>query len=137
MYTINFWPILVSSILAFGISALWYSPIIFGREWLALSKITDADVKEMQARGIWKLYVVQLIATIVSFAIMAFILVSVQARGGSNGAFIGFLIWLGFVATEALDGLLWEKKSFKLVLIQTVVSLINLVIGGAIIGAWK
>lgn len=137
MHTINFWPILIASAVAFGLSALWYSPFLFGREWANLAKVTDSDVAEAKARGVWKLYIVQFIATLVSFFVLAFIIASTSSTGGANGAFLGFLFWLGFVATTALGGMLWEKRSFKLTVIDSVSALLNMVVGGAIIGAWR
>ena len=137
MYTINFWPILLASVVAFGLSALWYSPFLFGREWAALAKVTDSDMAEAKARGVWKLYVVQFIATLVSFFVLAFIVASTSSAGGANGTFLGLLLWLGFVATTALGGMLWEKRSFKLTVIDSVSVLLNMVVGGAIIGAWR
>ncbi|MBU6427218.1 DUF1761 family protein [Patescibacteria group bacterium] len=137
MYTINLWPILVASIVAFGIGALWYSPMLFGGEWAALTKTTDSDLAEARAGGVWKLYVTQFVVTVISFFILAFIIASTNAVGGSNGAFFGFIVWLGFTATTATSGILWEKKTFKLALIDVVSVLLNLVIGGAIIGAWR
>jgi hypothetical protein len=137
MYTINFWPILVASVVAFVISALWYSPILFGKEWMALTKMSDADMDAAKAKGVWKYYVIQFIVTLVTFAVLAFIIVSTGVRGGSNGAFMGFLVWLGFVLTADIGRLIWENKPFKLIVIQSVANLVNLVIGGAIMGMWK
>ncbi len=137
MQTINFWPILVASIVSFGVSALWYSPILFGKEWMSLVKMTDADMDAARSKGIWKLYIIQFIMTLIGFCVLAFVIASTSAQGGSNGAFMGFLVWLGFVATGAVSGLIWEKYPFKLMLIDTVSILVTLVIGGAIIGAWK
>lgn len=136
MQTINFWPILVSTIVAFGLSALWYSPILFGREWMSLTQTTNADIDRAKTSGIWRLYAVQFVATFVSFLLLAFIISATASTGGSNGAFFGFAVWVGFVATTTIGGMLWEKRTFKLTLIDTVITLINLVIGGAIIGAW-
>lgn len=136
MQEINFWPILISTIVAFGISALWYSPFLFGKEWMALTGMTDSDINEAKGKGIWKLYVIQLIVTFISFLVLAFFIASTSSTGGSNGAIFGFVVWVGFVATTAVGSLLWEKRSFKLTLIDTVIILVNLIIGGAIIGTW-
>ncbi len=138
MDTINFWPILVASIVAFIISVLWYSPILFGKEWLTLSKISDADIAAAKAKGgMWKSYLVQFISTVIVFCVTAFIVSSTNSVGGSNGAFIGFLAWFGFYFTQEASAILWERKPFKLALISTVCMLLNLVIGGAIIGGWN
>lgn len=137
MYTINFWPILVATIVSFGIGALWYSPILFGKEWMTLSKIKESDWDEAKAKGPWKAYVVQFIAIFVTYAILGFLVSATNAATATDGAFLGFLVWLGFVATDAAGALMWEKKPMKLVLINIVATLLTLVIGGAILGAWR
>ena len=137
MYTMNFWPILVASIVAFAIGALWYSPILFGKEWMALNKMSASDVDAAKAKGVWKMYVSQFVITLISYSVLGFLVVSSGMWGASNGAFLGFFLWLGFVMPIGASGLFWEKKPFKLVLINVVGTLLTLVIGGAIIGAWK
>jgi hypothetical protein len=137
MYTINFWPILVASAVSFGLSSLWYSPILFGKEWMDLLKITDRNVSEMSAGTIWLRYVIQFIITIVSFCVLAFVIAMAGVNSGSDGAFMGFLTWLGFMLPVSLSGLLWKKEPLKLVLIDVINNLVILAIGGAIIGAWR
>lgn len=137
MYTINFWPILVAAIVAFGIGALWYSPILFGKEWMSLSKITDADMKEARTKGMWISYLVQFVMALVTFCVLGFIISTSDSISASDGAFIGFLSWLGLVLPIGVSSLLWEKKPLKLVAINTISILLNLLIGGAIIGAWR
>ncbi len=136
MDTVNIWSIIVASIVAFAISALWYSPVLFGKEWMALSKIDAKDVANAKASGMTWLYVWQLVITFVTFTVMAFAIAALGANG-RDGAMIGFLAWVGFILPTGLSGLLWEKKPLKLILITTVGVLVNLVIGGAIIGAWN
>jgi hypothetical protein len=136
MYTINFWPVLVAAVVAFAIGALWYSPILFGKEWMALTKTSDSDMSA-KASGMWKSYIVHFIATIISFCVLAFIVASTSVSSASDGAFLGFFTWLGFVAPIGVSELLWERKPMKLILINTIQVLLGLIIGGAIIGAWK
>ena len=137
MNTINFWPILVASIIAFVIGAFWYSPLLFGKEWMTLVGISEKEANKMTFATTWKLYVGQFIATLVEFGVLAFILSVTNARSAADGAIIAFLIWLGFNATEGVGKLMWEKKPLKLILISSVAMLVSLVIGGVIMGAWK
>lgn len=137
MHIVNFWAILVAAVAAFAIGSIWYSPILFGKEWMTLLGMTDTDVAAARAKGgMWKLYLAQLVGTLVSFAVLGFIVAAASGVTATDGAFMGFLVWLGFGATFALGGLLWEKKPLKLIVIQSAYSLLTLVIGGAIIGVW-
>lgn len=136
MITVNFWAILVAAIVSFAIGALWYSPILFGKEWMTLSKMTAADIAAAKAKGMWKGYVIQFVVSLISFLVLGFLVSATSGMTASDGAFLGFLAWLGFSATEAAGRVLWERKPMKLVLINSVCVLLSLVIGGAIIGAW-
>jgi hypothetical protein len=135
MTDINFWPILVASIVAFVVSAFWYSPILFGKEWMKLTDMQEPD--ESAKKGVWKLYLGQLVVTIVMFAVLGFMITSTGSRTAGDGAFLAFLIWLGFSATTAVGGMFWQKTPLKLVLIMELANLVTWVIGGAIIGAWR
>jgi hypothetical protein len=137
MYTINFWPILVAAVVSFGIGALWYSPVLFGKEWMSLTKMSAADMESAKARGMWKAYVAQFVAILVTFLVLGFLTTATNTMTSGDGAFLAFIVWLGFVATDAVSALLWERKPFKLVLISSIGTLVSLVIGGAIIGAWR
>lgn len=137
MYSINIWSILVATVVSFGIGALWYSPILFGKQWMALTKLTDADMAAARERGVWKSYLVHLVASFVSFSVLGFIIIAVNATTGVDGAFFGFLVWLGFTLPLHISHLLWQKTPFKLILIDTIQVLLGLVIGGAIMAAWN
>lgn len=137
MTSINIWPILVASIVAFGIGSLWYSPILFGKAWMALNNIGQEDMAAAKAGSMTKSYVVQMIATIVSFCVLGFIMAQIGNMTARDGLFLGVIAWLGLVLPNSLSGLLWKKQPFKLFLIETVNTLVTLAIGGAIIGAWR
>ncbi len=136
MNSINIWSVIVAAVVSFGIGALWYSPILFGKEWASLIGLSTKDMEGMK-QGVWKAYLVQFIVTLVSFAILAFALSATGTATASEAAFVGFLAWLGFAVPVGLSSLLWKKASFKLFLIEAICSLLTLAIGGAIIGAWN
>jgi hypothetical protein len=137
MNPINYLPILVASLVSFAISSLWYSPMLFGKEWLALRKISETEIADIQARGVWKSYLAQFIMTLITFSVLAFVVSMAETRSSSDDAFLGLLAWLGFIVPISLSSWLWKKESFTLVMIDAVNNLIVLTIGGAIIGAWK
>lgn len=137
MYTINFWPIIISAVVSFAIGALWYSPILFGKEWMNLMKIDESDIDETKNKGIWKSYLVHFITHIISLSVLAFFISLSASVDSSDGAFIGFIVWVGFVLPIGVSNLLWRKDPIKLVLIDKLQILATLIISGAIIGAWK
>lgn len=137
MTSVYFWPIVVSSIIAFAIGALWYSPVLFGKEWMALMKIKESDVDAAKGSGMTKLYVGQFVMTLVQFGVLAFLMANTASQSAGDGVFMGLVVWVGFILPIGISALSWEKRPLKLVLINTLCSLVTLMVGGAILGAWR
>ena len=137
MNSINYLPIIVASVVAFGLSSLWYSPILFGKEWMESQKLSPTDLKAIKTKNVLRSYLVQFIFTLITFSVLGFIISMTDVISGTDGAFIGLLVWLGFIIPSALSSLLWKKESLTLVLIDSINYLLILTVGGAIIGAWK
>ena len=136
MITVNFWAILVAAIVSFGIGALWYSSFLFGKEWMTLVKIGDAEITDLAKRGMWRAYIIHFVATLISLLVLGFAIVATGATNAGDGAFVGFFAWLGFIAPIGISELLWKKSSMKLVMIDSLYYIVSLVVGGAIIGSW-
>ena len=50
---------------------------------------------------------------------------------------LAFWIWLGFIVTTLLNGVLWEKRTVKLYLFNIVYHLVSLCVMALILGLWK
>jgi hypothetical protein len=136
MYIINIWAIIVAAIVSFAIGSLWYSPFMFGKEWMSLVKIGQKDIDGMKMSSMWGSYIIHFLATFVTLCVLAFAITSLGTQNAVDGAFIGFFAWLGFIAPFGISELLWRKSPVKLVLIDSINVLLSLVIGGVIIAAW-
>src|SRR4051812_29019585 len=114
MTHVHVWSIIVATIVAYVIGALWYSPVLFGKEWMRLRGISEKDITEESKRGVWKLYIVQLIVTLILFCVLGFIITATGSLSASNGLFLAFLAWLGFSLMPAIGDLMWNKTPVKL-----------------------
>ena len=139
MSTINFWPVLVASIVSIIIGSFWYSPLMFGKMWLKELNCSEEDIAKAKAKGMsgmWKSYLGQIIASLITFYVLAYFMMTTGVQSAGHGAFVGFLAWLGFTVTTSIGSVIWEKRPTKIVLINTFSSFVILVLGGLIIGAW-
>ena len=130
--TINWLALIVAVLLRMALGAVWFSPLLFLKPWLAVSGVSEAQMKE----GMPKALAVDLVGTV----IMAFVLVHAVkyagAQGVGQGAAVGFFNWLGFVAVVTLSGTIHEHRPLKLWLIANGYLLLSLLIMGAILAAW-
>src|SRR3989344_6289732 len=95
---INYLAVLVAAIAAIVIGSLWYSPILFGNIWMKLSGITKEKMeKDKKKGGMTKLYVVQIVASLVMACVLANLIALLGLTGVVGGIQIAFLVWVGFV----------------------------------------
>jgi len=129
---INWLALVVVVLVRMALGAAWFSPPLFVKPWLAASGMSEAQMKA----GMPKALTFDLVGTIV----MAFVLVHAVkyagAQGIAQGAAVGFLNWLGFVAVTTLSATLHGHRPFKLWLISNGYQLVALLIMGAILAAW-
>jgi len=133
---VNQFAVLVAAIVGMGIGALWYSPLLFGEAWMKLSGKTKADMKKAK-KAMTKTYLSGFAGMLVTSFVLAAFLNSLGASRAVEGAFVGFWLWLGFVATVMLGMILWENKPVKLYLINAVHYLVVLVVIGTILAVWS
>lgn len=131
IFNVNGWAILVAAIINMVLGGLWYSPLILGKKWLELSGVREEDLK-----GDWKAYLGGFIAALVMNYVLALFVYSMDAETILEGAFVGFLAWLGFIATTHLAKVLWEKGHLELFFLHIGIMLIILVVNGAILAVW-
>jgi len=133
---INYLAILVASIVSFIIGMLWYSPLLFGKAWIKLMNFSKEDMNKAKKKGMGKTMLLGFIATLVTAYVLSYFINVLRYSSAGDGAVLGFMIWLGFLATTLLGSVLWEGKPYALYFLNITYHLVNLVILGAILGAW-
>jgi len=135
-FEINIWAVVVSTIIYFGLGMLWYSPKLFGKSWMALQNFTEEKMAAMKSKGMAKPMIFGLIGAFITSFILAYVISISGAAVIGEGLWIGFLAWLGFVATVALGSVLWEGKPFKLYMINMGYHLVSLLIMSLVLTVW-
>ncbi len=133
---VNYIAVIVASIVSFVIGMLWYSPFLFGNLLMKASGINKKDIEKSKKKGMGKKLLIAFITTIIMVYVLAYLLDILNYNDAVSGGLVGFLIWLGFMATIGLGRILWEGKTFSFYLINTLHELVSLVVIGAILGAW-
>lgn len=133
---INLLAILVAAIANMVLGFFWYSPILFGKKWMAAFGKTESELKEMK-KGVGKSYALTLIGALVMAYVLAHIIRYNEATTISGGFQAGFWMWLGFVVPTSLGTLLFEKRPSTLYWITNGYYLVALIIMGAILAVWR
>lgn len=139
---VNYPAVLVTAIVGYIIGAIWYSPILFGKQWMKLSEYTNKDVDKAKKDGKMGLrYSVMFLSTLVMSYVLA-VFVDLTTGAASYGSYAlglltGFWLWLGFLATTMLSMVLWNNKPFALYPVMAAHYLVALAVRGGILAVWS
>jgi len=97
---------------------------------------SEQDVEKMKKQPMGKLYFGGFIASLVLAYVLAHVVSIFGAETWQEGAVTGFWMWLGFVATKTLGGVLWEGKKLDLYLLNVAYDLVMFLLMGAILAVW-
>ena len=134
--SINYIAVLVAAVVNMIIGALWYSPVLFGNLWMRLSGMDKKSIDKSKQKGMEKLYAAAFISTFVMAFVLAHFIDYTESSTVSDGMQAGFWIWLGFIATVSLGGVLWEKKPIKVWVLNNAYNLFGLLVMGSILAVW-
>ena len=123
--------IIVAAVVNMIIGMAWYSQYLFGNLWLKLIGKKQQELMKDASRT----YSASTVAALVTSAMLAFFTRLAQASSVMDGMRIGFLAWLGFVATSTLSAYLFEGRPMKLYIIYNTYQLVAFLAMGAILGA--
>jgi hypothetical protein len=129
---LNYLAIVVAALSTFLIGGLWYSPAVFGKAWMKENGFTEESLK---GGNMAKIFGVAFILGLISAVNLAMFMG--PENDPAMGAMWGFLAGAGWVATFVGTHYLFERRSFKLFLINAGYSIVALTIMGIILAAWK
>jgi len=124
-------PFVAAVLVRIIVGSLWYSPLLFLKEWQRLAGVSDDAMKG----GMAKAMATWILGAVVMSFVLAHAVYYAGAHGPALGAAVGFLNWLGFILVVQLDDWAAAKRPFKLVAINAGSTLVSLVIMGAILAS--
>jgi hypothetical protein len=124
--------VIAAAVVHFAIGGLWYSPLLFARAWQREAGLSDEQLRQAPMGRIFALAL--LAALVMAFNLAAFI--GTKASFGF-AVFAGLAAGLGWVAMSVGVLYLFERRSFRLWLINSGYLVVAFTAMGAILGAWR
>jgi hypothetical protein len=129
---LNWLAVIVAALATFLIGGLWYSPALFGRAWMSANNLTQEDLKGSMARIFGLSFV---LALLMSANLAAFL--ADPKTDAAWGATAGFLAGFGWVALGIATVALFERRSWKYILINGGYMTVSFTVMGLILGWWR
>jgi hypothetical protein len=133
---VNYLAVIVAAIIYYAGGAIWYSPMLFAKPWMAAVGLTEEKIKEGQ-KGAWKSYMTALVAALIISYGMARLVGYMNLETFMGGLQLGFWCWLCFVITTASTNNAFSGRPVKLLLIDSGYHLYGFLVIGVILVVWK
>lgn len=132
---VNIWAVVVSAVVAFAVGALWYSPLLFAKQWMQAHGYTPEQLVAMQKQA-RRDYAVSFVCFLLTATVMGVLVAITHMNALIAGIKLGVLCWVGFAGTIGLTSTLYSGKPLKAFYIDGGYQLVYLIIMGAILAAW-
>ena len=130
---VNYLAVLVAALANYLIATLWYA-VIFGKLWKKLTGIPDM---KPSLGSVVIIFVGSLVMSFVLLHSIVFGNAFVKTGGIHGGLLGGFFSWLGFIAPVTMTNVIYEKRPWKLWLLDNAFWLVSLLVMGAILSGWQ
>lgn len=129
---VNLWAVLVSAVILWVLGALWFSPVLFAKPWVA---IVGRKMGEQPKGVAWGM-----IASFCGDLFLAFVLAHVvmwaHVNSVGDGLHIGLLTWVGFVAAILYPQSIYEGRPAKYFMITGGYWLVGFLAIGTLLAVW-
>jgi hypothetical protein len=130
---INWLAVVAAALSTFLMGGLWYSKALFGRVWMSANHFTESDLEK---GNMGKIFGLSFVFSLLMSANLAAFLAEPKTTA-AWGAMAGFLAGFGWVALAIATIALFERRSWKYMLINGGYMTLSFTVMGLILGAWR
>ncbi|HKV25784.1 MAG TPA: DUF1761 domain-containing protein [Candidatus Acidoferrum sp.] len=129
---LNYAAVVVSAVVYWLIGGLWYA-VLFSKQYVALEHLTDEQMKA--ANPILPYIITFALNLLIAFVLAKFCLWR-NADTAAKGAWLGILLWIGFIGPITYTTYMYELRAVELFAINQCYALVGLCVMGLILGGW-
>lgn len=129
---VNYVAVVVAAVGTFILGALWYSPVLFGKAWVAAHGYGPDQIEAMR-KGAGKAYTVSLLCYLVMAWVMGVLVTRIGIDSLIGGIKLGALCWLGFAATIGLTAHMFSERKLATYVIDAGYQLAYLLLMGMVL----
>jgi Protein of unknown function (DUF1761) len=133
---INILAVVAAAMATFALGAVWYSPLLFAKQWVAAHGYTPEKLAAMR-KGAGPAYAVTFACWVVMAAALALLAHRLGVQSALGGLKLGALCWAGFAATVGLSGHVFSERRLAVFLIDAGYQLVSLLAMGVIVALWR
>ncbi len=135
MLGVNLLAVILAAVVAFVMGGIWYSPVLFGKPWMNLRGMNQADVSGTKMGG--GEILAEFVRGLIVAVVLARFVVLLGVVNWVGGVYLGLTVWIGFQATSIVGSVIHENYPWKLYAIHTGDALVKTIVMALILSLWR
>lgn len=133
---INYWAVLIVTVLSMGLGALWYSPVMFLNRWARLARI---DMDKEGEPVIIPMMVAFAVTFLTAWVLAGSVAIAWHFYGGAyfgSAVVTAVTLWAGFTAARFITHDVFEGRPSQLTVLNIAFELATILLMAIVIGLW-
>ena len=131
---VSYLAIVLACVAAILVSSIWYSPFVFGKQWMELRSAQPPGSADT-AMPAWKIPV-DLVRELVVVYVLARFVTGLRIVDWKGAVSLGLWVWLGFPVQMLVGCSLWDNKPWTLSLIHAGDWLMKMLLMSLVLSQW-
>ena len=131
---INWLAVALATVSSMVVGAVWYAKPVFGRRWMRLSGISEADTQTGAALPLIITFVVSFLTAAVLAGSAALAQHFYEGNFLLNAILTAVILWIGFTGARMITHDLFDRRPSSLTVLNLAHELVTVVVMGLIIG---
>ena len=134
--SINYLAVVAGMVINMALGALWYSPVLFAKPWMAANNLTEEEIRAKGTSAQMQGYAVAAVGALIFTLALAIIWQLAGITELLDGLILGLVAAIGLIATTQLAAYMFEGRPFKLYLINIGYSVVSFALIGMMLAVW-
>lgn len=133
---INYWAVLIGTVLAMGLGALWYSPVLFLDKWATLARV---DRNREGVPVVIPMMVAFAVTFLTAWVLAGSVAIAWHFYGGGyfgSAVMTALTLWAGFTAARVITHDVFEGRPSQLTVLTIGFELVTVLIMAVVLGLW-
>ena len=129
---LNWLAVVVAAVAAYALGAVYYMAL--AKPWMAAANLTREQVQEGNNAAP---YALAALASVIGAVVLAILVQATGAAGAAEGLLVGLVVGIIVTGVGQIPNYAFQSRGLKLYVIDAGYPLLQMLLGGAILGAWQ
>lgn len=130
IFRVNILPLIIGTVFNMGLGAMWYSNVLFAKQWMKESGVTEDQISDTTGMG--KVYALTMLMALATAYVIGFLVNNLNLTSIIQVLVLAVMVWIGSDLPMIIKNWGFEGRTIKLGLINHTYQLAIYVVVGVL-----